>query len=355
MVTVQRRLHAHVHAPAQTSTGITARNQTAAGPLDRAERTYSARDPLREERSAPAPRGDVRNAPARAPYSEARAAAEEQRFNVIAEGIREHREYRSLSPEDRAVADQILAKAKTKSDPVYYGEKLRLLFDTPDAAEEQVAVHNIESAQASAVATQERLATPEGKANKNIEEAASRDRSRRWTGIQGKGAQFTVDRTDPSNVVVKMKVHLTGKKEDVASIKAMEDDIEKYASTRGYTFDLEFSKKSGADVFEAGVDPAGWTTASNWIGSSDEIAHEAHHRLGLDDRYDYIESHADNAEMKIPDRLHWFNVQIDKPRDPAGVDSLMGDGSTLLHDDVCKVAQLDQTCIDTREKRLGAE
>lgn len=357
MVHVQRRLTAQLQTGfARGAVRAASAAPPPAAPHDQTQRMSANPGAAQLEAPSRLPAsGDLRHAPARsAPRSEAQQAAQEQRFQVIAEGIREHRVYQTLDPESRAVADQILAKAKHKEDPVYYGEKLRLLFDTPEAAEEEVAVHNIESAQAGAEATQERLATPEGRKNEGQEEAVSRDRSRRWTGIQGDGAKFAIDRSDPSNIVVKMKVHLTGKRDDVASIKAMEDDIEKQASTRGYTFDLEFSKRSGPDVFEAGVNPGDWTTSHNWIGSSYEIAHEAHHRLGLDDRYDYIESHADNAEMKIPDRLHWFNVQIDKPRDPQGVDSLMGDGSSLLHDDVCNVAQLPTSCVDERNKAIAS-
>jgi len=70
------------------------------------------------------------------------------------------------------------------------------------------------------------------------------------------------------------------------------------------------------------------------------------------DRYNYIESHANNDSMKIPDRLTWFAVQLIKPPGFDNDLSIMGSGEHPLDDDACKVAGLDiPTCVATRKKK----
>ena len=110
--------------------------------------------------------------------------------------------------------------------------------------------------------------------------------------------------------------------------------------------------KSAKDVFTVGVDATQWITAGNWVGGAAGLAHELHHLLGLDDRYDYIEAHAANPKMDVPDRLHWFRVQMGKAPDPEGESSIMGKGKHPLDDDVCRVAGLDlATCTAARGER----
>ena len=103
--------------------------------------------------------------------------------------------------------------------------------------------------------------------------------------------------------------------------------------------------------FDVGVNPDEWTTSGNWVGDVVSIAHEAHHLLGLDDRYDYIESHAENEDLAIGDRLYWFREQMSRPYDPEGANSMMNDSSlSLLDDDVCNVAGLDvDQCVAARQ------
>lgn len=80
------------------------------------------------------------------------------------------------------------------------------------------------------------------------------------------------------------------------------------------------------------------------------FAHELHHLLGLDDRYDYIEAHATNEDMVMSDRIYWFRQQMDRPHDPFMDTSIMGGGYVAVDDDVCRVAGLDvKTCSSSRE------
>lgn len=101
------------------------------------------------------------------------------------------------------------------------------------------------------------------------------------------------------------------------------------------------------------ANPQKWTESDNWANDVETLAHELHHLLGLDDRYDYIESHADNKFMPTSERLYLFAIQMMKPPDPRGFASLMDDqfSGTLLSEDVCGVLQDRSTeCIDARKE-----
>jgi hypothetical protein len=78
-----------------------------------------------------------------------------------------------------------------------------------------------------------------------------------------------VDKSDPNNIVVRIKIHLVprggGTDADVAQVRSLEDAAEKAASTRGYTVDIVYVDASGPDdVFEVGVNPGKWETAGNF-------------------------------------------------------------------------------------------
>ena len=158
-------------------------------------------------------------------------------------------------------------------------------------------------------------------------------------GEQGK--IYYVDRSDPKNIRVKMKVKLNGKPEEVSKVKALEDAIERSISmsTKGYFVDIEFVDKSAFDVFEFSVIFCQWPNSGNWASSPVTLSHEAHHALGLPDRYDYIESHATNEEMNVEMRLLWFTEQMKKTSGPRDPYSKMDDeNNPLLAEDVCAVA-----------------
>jgi hypothetical protein len=131
------------------------------------------------------------------------------------------------------------------------------------------------------------------------------------------GGTYYVDRSDPTNIVVKCSVFLrplattdakakADSKTATAAIKKMEDAIEKAASTTGYLVDITFVKAATADSFVVDVDTNRWEVADNWAGGDPVgFAHELHHLMAFPlDRYDYIESHSTNDSMPIPERLH---------------------------------------------------
>jgi hypothetical protein len=173
------------------------------------------------------------------------------------------------------------------------------------------------------------------------------------------------------NVFIQIEVHLRGKPAATKAVEFVEDAIEKFAGVPGYTVDVVFvhpqgdpTKNDQPDVFEVNATTEGWTNSITWGADASALTHELHHLLGLDDRYDYIESHARNADMTMHDRLYWFDVQMWKNRhhrpempeaqsDPEGSQSVMGGGSTPLDSDICSTIQVKnkQKC----EEQRGAQ
>lgn len=280
-----------------------------------------------------------------------------------ADAIRRHSVYRTLQRRVRRLADTILREALARLNCSYFLEKLKLLFDTPEAppggsAPEPGSVTERNRARVERAVAQERerLATPQAQSEINRQEQIADDPSRVWTPRRGRnGKTFLVDRTDPTHIVVRVKIRLVARgastAEDATNMVFLEDAAERLAETSGYTLDIVFTDTDGPDVFTVGTDVSKWPTSGNIVGNARTLAHEIHHLLGLDDRYNYIEAHAANRHMRIPDRLYWFLQQMRRTPDPDASRSLMGSGNTLLDDDVCRVAGLDPaTCVPARER-----
>lgn len=320
------------------------------------ESSTPAPNSFNRELSSPGPRGQKIDL-SHAVDLQAKSRAMMREFDGKVAAIHAHPAYLAMTADDKKKVDDSIAIARTRPNLNYYADKLLLLLNTKDAPPAATGAMNDAYADASKASAEARLKTPAGKANVGLEEAASADKARKWTVLSGDTATFLADREKSGEVYVKMKVHLNGAKSDVDRVKAMEDDIEKKGSARGYNFDIEFVDSSGPDVFETNVDPTKWVDAGNWSGASEQLAHEAHHRLGLDDRYDYIESHADNADMKLSDRLHWFHVQMQKKPDPEGKLSIMGGGDKLLDSDACAVIQAPDlgACQTERKRSVGVK
>jgi hypothetical protein len=189
------------------------------------------------------------------------------------------------------------------------------------------------------------------------EVAATFDRT--WVTLENKewGKTFQVDRSDPKNIVVKVKVRVNATEQMRKKVHALEDAIEKHLRIPGFTVDLVFTNGTGKDVFEVNADPTGWTTASNWVGTAEALAHELLHVLGLDDEYDYIESHATNANMALGTRLHWFTVEMKRSRPADGHLGVMSyHGNKPLDRHACEVAKLEvDACVQARTGKKYAK
>jgi hypothetical protein len=292
-----------------------------------------------------------------------------KRFDDVVKIIRIMQSYKKLSRSDRALVEKIIANARRSVLREYYLEKLGQLLSTPDASPEEVSAEN--SAELSQSIDSERQrqdslrnADPANAAREmNKEETASADPSRRWTTLTGgpdatgKAKTFRADRRDVRNIFIQIKVHLRGEPAAVRAVEFVEDAIEKYAGVPGYSVDVVFVHPPGdpnrndqPDVFEVNATTEGWTNSVTWGADASALTHELHHLLGLDDRYDYIEAHAKNSHMKMPERLQWFDVQMWKNRhhrpeapsaqwDPEASQSVMGDGKVPLDSDICSVIQ----------------
>jgi hypothetical protein len=263
------------------------------------------------------------------------------------------------------LTDTIFAEIRKRSqaDQLHFLGKLKLLFDTPVNPPDVIAAHTEAGTTAALKAEKTRLAKPAEAKQKTLEEKASADPKRSWTPIKGKfgGGTYYVDRTSPTNIVVKADILLTpkgtGTKKDVDAIKGMEDAIEKAASNKGYIVDIRFVDTAGPDTFKVDVDPSQWEVATNWSGGDPlGFAHELHHMFAFDlDRYNYIEAHAANRDMQIPDRLYWFQQELQKPADYNDPTSIMNSAAHPNDDDACRVAGLDvKTCVPARAAARAA-
>jgi uncharacterized protein DUF4157 len=269
--------------------------------------------------------------------------------------IRQHPVYRALAAAARALADEIIDIARGRSNCLYYAAKLKLLFDTPDAPPAlpgqpppagSTLERNRQRVEAAAEQERVRLATPEAQAQIGRQEQIADAAQHFEPRIGQNGKTFLVDRSDPKNIVVRIKVRLQAAPgvttaTDIANERLLEDAIERVAEMHGYTVDVVFVDADGPDVFSYMVDFDKWPTSANPVGNARTLAHEIHHLMGLPDRYDYIEAHAANPNMAMPRRLYWFREQMNRQPDPKAGESLMGSGQTLLDDDVCRVAGLD--------------
>ena len=286
-------------------------------------------------------------------------------FDAQADTIRNHSVYAGLPARSKRQIREIISIARTRDNWQYYLDNLLLLLNTPDAPAtvEEAAVEastgapvqqstremNEAEVEDSLSAEHSRLFYPAGRNAINSEERQSTTPPRRWTRRRGEGGKiFYVDARDPGNIFVKIKVKLNSRNaQDIANVREMEDGIEKRAATFGYTVDLEFVNRNAADVFNVDVDLNQWTTSGNWSSGLNGLAHEMHHLMGLDDRYNYIDAHAANADMDMPDRIHWFREQMNKSPRANDADSIMNDSTngTIQTDDLAAVTGVSEASI----------
>jgi len=286
----------------------------------------------------------------RQPKGDEAAAKAEKEAQETQKKIYAHAEYKKLKLASKQKVWSIVALAKGKpagtarGQRQYYLDKLLLLLDTAFngvstgkqeyGCSPEIEKKNREAVE-KAVNLEEKFLNPFTQLEED--QVATGTNKVKRTGQSGK--KFEVDRSDPRNIRVLMKVMLKGKKEEVDSIKKLEDTIEWKSHTQGYWLDVVFVDKPGPDVFEFKVTFCEWANSGNWASGPTTLSHEVHHALGLDDRYDYIEAHAANKDMDRPMRIHWFLEQMPKKVDPRGAFSKMGPSrNPLLAEDVCAVA-----------------
>jgi hypothetical protein len=292
--------------------------------------------------------------------------------------------YTTLEAEPKTKADTIITEGRAKADCLYYAKKLKVLFTTAEKGTEQVVETQRQRTTEAVKAEETRLKT-QTEETLNVEEEATKDPeppppveagkeppppkkgARDWKTHPTRfgGGIYKVDARDLANIYVKVKINLvprqSGTWEDVKKIKSLEDGIEKHASRRGFVVNVEFVNPTNDEHFvkddetvEIFANPR-WPNATNWGGNARTCAHELYHVLNFPlDRYNYIEHHAKNEQMMIPERLKWFLEQMHKPTGFDKPESLMGEsGQYPIEEDICKIAQLDvDTCVEARKKLL---
>lgn len=277
-------------------------------------------------------------------------------FEQAVDDIRALDAYQDLAARASTKADHIIDGARGSLCPMFYITQLRVLFDTQVNPPAQTASEMRKRSIDATAAEQKRLADPYWATLTNVEEEATASASRRWRTDTGEGGtQFRIDDDDPASIYIQMKVwpraRGSGNADDVARTVGLVDGIETAALTQGYLLDIDFVTRGGPDVFEVGVDPSQWVTSGNWVGGPGPLAHEAHHLLGLEDRYNYL-SHTRNENMQLSSRLHWFREQMVRASDPMSPHSMMrssSSGSALNEEDVCALAAGDfRGCLVTR-------
>lgn len=301
-------------------------------------------------------------------------------YDAIIKDIKALKAYTDLDEYSKSVTELIVTEAKAKSDCLYYAKNLKLLFETPMKALDLTASDNRKKTDKALEIEEARLGTGKGQEQVGAEEAATADpvaagtsgpgtaapaQTRNWTEIAGVsgGGIYYVDKTDLTNILVKVKVLLTpigsGTYDDVNKIKRMEDSIEKHASRKGFTMNIEFVNpdndpafRPSADTFSFNVDPNGWPDSGNWSGGDPTLyAHELYHALALPmDRYSYIEVHAKNPSLSVGSRLDLFLRQVRKPEGYDDASYLMGHGGSPSEEEICAVAGVDKDeCFKARE------
>jgi Domain of unknown function (DUF4157) len=261
-------------------------------------------------------------------------------------------EYKALNAVAQGRATWIIAQAKTKplgdakGERLYYLKKLLTAITTPYHGTTSGGGYgcspDTEKKNRDVVDKALKAEQLWGGAYSDVDEKIVATGTNTVERIGEQGKKFTVDRTDPKNIRVKIKVKLNGAPAEVDKIKGLEDAIERSISmtTTGYHVDIVFVDKAGPDdVFEFTVKFCEWPNSGNWASSPVTLSHEVHHALGLPDRYDYIESHAANTDMNVEMRLQWFVEQMKKTGGPRDRFSKMATSSNpLLAEDVCAVA-----------------
>jgi hypothetical protein len=282
--------------------------------------------------------------------------------------------YAKLDPDGHKLAEEIIEelKKRTEDEIRFYLDKLRELFETPEEDPNKISGETQAKTGVAVAQEAKRVAAPAAAKQVGLEEKASGSKARHWIAKKGVfgGGTYYIDRGDPASMFVKVNVFLeargTGTARDVASVKGMEDGIEKAASSSGYIVDLVFVDSASADAlgnapFTVGVDPSKWEVATNWAGGAPQgYAHELHHLMAFPlDRYNYM-NHATNEQMVIPTRLYWFKQELSKAAGYNDPTSIMNTGYNHPNDDdICRVAGYtgaDLTaCVAARQKARAAK
>lgn len=148
---------------------------------------------------------------------------------------------------------------------------------------------------------------------------------RKWEAYRPDGldAHFLVDRSDPTDLLVKIWIHVRGDRKIVDTIVSFEDAIEKHVSIEGFSVNIVFLDHEEPEAFIIDSEIDRWITSDNWGGSPETMGHELMHLFGLPDEYDGIASHAGNEHLSMTTRLWYFKKQLSEPFLPDARNGIM--------------------------------
>lgn len=272
--------------------------------------------------------------------------------------------YNHLSSSNQRTVQRIAEKIAKLSDEEqkYYNKKLNVLLSTP------TVTNNSNEKREFAKRRKNALSRASRRVKKKIESMPKEERAifltaeeeyetygeRNWEVYQPdeNDAPFLVDRTDPTDILVRIWVYVDGNDEVVQAIHSMEDAIEKHLNIPGFSVNLIFINHEESGAFTVKSDLDKWITSHNWGGSPEVLAHELLHLMGLPDEYDGIASHAQNKHLSMRTRLWYFEKQLDEPFLPDAKYGIMCDHNRRpLDRHACAAVGLDvERCVAERDK-----
>ena len=275
--------------------------------------------------------------------------------------------YEKLSSSNKSTVNDIVEKisSKPKKERKYYVGKLNSLLSTPTAKSnsneaKELANKNESRLDESVKSVEKRMAKMSRKdmlAYIRTEEEYEQFGERDWEVYQPdeNDAIYLVDKTDVTNILVKIFIHLEGKPGVVRKVLHLEDAIEKHVSIPGFSVNITFMREPENFTFIVDTDTSKWITSHNWGGTPQMMAHELMHLMGLPDEYDGIAEHAENEHLSMSTRLWYFKKQLSQPFLPDAKYGIMTNHNNRpLHRHACKAVGLDkQPCTRIRKEYWG--
>lgn len=270
----------------------------------------------------------------------------------------------SLPPETQRILDKIIKKIEGDKNREYYISKLNLLLSTQTRSRENTRDYNITRINRDIKETKKKYAKIIRKHGKHRldsiiyrEEKYESEKHREWKKYRSDGNKYFYASYDSYiDILVHINVSLDGSHKSIKHILFLEDEIEKHLNINGFSVNIEFVpyNSDDEDVYNVNVNQNKWTTAHNWSGDYQGMAHELLHLLGLDDEYNRIEAHAGNRNMSTHDRLIQFYIQLHEKMIPGAEKGIMCYSNYRpLHRHVCEVIREGSDCVRVREEYFG--
>lgn len=276
--------------------------------------------------------------------------------------IQSHVAYDDLSAEELSVIKDIMRFAVKSPRKEYYFNRLDGLLSTVSVSQENTEKRSVAAIEKSVLGVSTVRRAIATKSPGALEKYLSREETKerlhqgKWERYRPSwmGPYFYVSREKYIDILVHIRVALSGPGAIMDKIESLEDAAEKHLSIDGFSVNLEFVKHSANDVFDVTINVGSWASSHNWSGGHKTIAHELLHLMGLPDEYDRLEAHYNNRYMSRIKRLYQFRAQLGEEAPADAKDGIMCySGREPLERHVCAAVGLDNDCTEERTKRFG--